>query len=124
MGLRWVYVLKSGKKSAPVTGTPVVQPIPKVSKDATDAAYVSMGSATVSPHHEVFGKISSSPSRTIGRILKADIKDEVKYWANVKLCYVNSANPPLQVAEGFVRRIRNGQVINKVGMVNRRRLVT
>lgn len=34
-----------------------------------------------------------------------DIKGEVDYWTNVVLCHVLGANPPLQVMEGFIRRM-------------------
>lgn len=38
---------------------------------------------------------------------------------DVVVCYVTRANPPLQVVEGFVRKIWKDQVIDKIGMVNR-----
>lgn len=35
------------------------------------------------------------------------------------VCYVTSANPPIYVIDGFVRRIWNDLEIDKIGMVNR-----
>lgn len=47
----------------------------------------------------------TSSSCSIGKISNSDIEDEVKYWSTTVACYVTSANSPLQVVEGFVKRI-------------------
>ena len=53
--------------------------------------------------------VSGTPSTTrkIGKIHKFMVEEEIKFWENSMVCYVTSANLPLQVIEGFVRRIWN-----------------
>lgn len=34
-----------------------------------------------------------------------DIQEELDYWSSSIICYVVEANPPVQVIEGFLRRI-------------------
>ena len=61
-----------------------------------------------------------SPSiRRIAKISKIDVELEIKYWELSVVCYVTSANPPLQVVDGFVHRIWKDLHIDKLGMVNR-----
>lgn len=91
--------------TAPVLSPPVV---PIVSVAAP-------GSKVVSPQKPVSGM--AIPSQTTGIVLQY-IEDEFNYWATAVLRYVTSANPPLYVIEGFVRRIWKEQVIDKIGMVN------
>lgn len=58
-------------------------------------------------------------SRRIAKIHKEDIQDEINFWSTAVVCYVTSANPPLHVIEGFVRRIWKDQEIDRIGIVNR-----
>ncbi|XP_057532545.1 uncharacterized protein LOC130810484 [Amaranthus tricolor] len=102
VGLSWVYVLKS-------TPTKFVL--------FSSSSSQLPGSANNAPVSAGSGK--PLPSRKIEKISKADVVDEMKYWENSVVCYVTSANPPLYVVEGFVKRIWKEQVIDKKGMVNR-----
>lgn len=102
--LSWVSVVKSSRKKHTPAQSVILVPKP--------------ANGTVSPH-EVYGKPLSPSSRSIGKILKTDIEDKIKFWSNVVVCYVTSGNPSLQVVEGFVRRIWKDQVIDKIDMVNR-----
>ena len=55
----------------------------------------------------------------IVKITFDDIKDEIRYWDTVVVCYVLGVNPPLHVIDGFVRRIWKDLDIEKVGMVRK-----
>ena len=45
---------------------------------------------------------------------------EIAYWPTSVLCTIMRANPPIEVLEGFVRRIWNSYAIDKVIFVRRR----
>ena len=51
------------------------------------------------------------------KISKEDFFNEIKYWESAVICYVIGANPPLQVIEGFVKRIWKNMSIDKVGLL-------
>ncbi|XP_021836936.1 uncharacterized protein [Spinacia oleracea] len=48
-----------------------------------------------------------------------DIQEEVEFWMSVVVCYVVGANPPINVMEGFIRRIWKHLNVDKVVMVKR-----
>lgn len=48
-----------------------------------------------------------------------DVEPQIQFWERAVVCYVTSSNPPLQVIEGFVKRIWKDLDIDKIGMVNR-----
>lgn len=48
-----------------------------------------------------------------------DIKLEVEYWTNVVLYRVLGENPPVQVMEGFIRRVWGKLGIDKIALVTR-----
>ncbi|CAI8604591.1 unnamed protein product [Vicia faba] len=50
----------------------------------------------------------SSTSNKV-KIVLEDIEDEIAYWKSSIVCYMLGANPPLQVLEGFIRRIWKGK---------------
>lgn len=58
-----------------------------------------------------FSSSSSSQSRIIG-----NVQEEIKYWENSVVYYISSANPTIQVIDGFVRRIWKDLEIDKVHM--------
>uniref|UniRef100_A0A803PRU1 Reverse transcriptase domain-containing protein n=1 Tax=Cannabis sativa TaxID=3483 RepID=A0A803PRU1_CANSA len=51
------------------------------------------------------------------KITMDDIEEEVSYWNSTIVCYVLGANPPLEVLEGFARRIWKKKV-DKVGLIS------
>ena len=55
-------------------------------------------------------------SKSKVRITQADIAEEVNYWLPSIVGYVAGANPPLNVFEGFARRIW-GEKIVKIGTI-------
>ena len=57
------------------------------------------------------------PHPTHIKINYSDIEDELKYWESAVICYILGANPPLNVIEGFVKRIWNTEEIDKIGSV-------
>lgn len=46
-----------------------------------------------------------------------DIHEEVEYWSSTIICYVLGANPPLNVMDGYFRRIWGKLGIDKIRMV-------
>ncbi|XP_062109857.1 uncharacterized protein LOC133821725 [Humulus lupulus] len=55
-------------------------------------------------------------TRTV-RINEADIEDEVNFWNSSVVCWVLGANPPIQVMEGFFRRVWKNLGVDKVGLL-------
>uniref|UniRef100_A0A803PT20 DUF4283 domain-containing protein n=1 Tax=Cannabis sativa TaxID=3483 RepID=A0A803PT20_CANSA len=55
--------------------------------------------------------------KTIVKITMEDIEGEIEYWNSAIVCYVLGANPPLDVLEGFARRIWKEKV-DKVGLIS------
>ncbi|KAJ8419826.1 hypothetical protein Cgig2_029726 [Carnegiea gigantea] len=53
------------------------------------------------------------------KIEPQDVQSEIDYWKSTVLCSVIGANPPLEVLEGFVRRIWQACEINKVCLVRK-----
>ena len=51
------------------------------------------------------------------KITHKDVKTELDYWQTAVLCSVLGANPPIEVMEGFLRRIWKTQHIDKICMV-------
>ncbi|XP_062093615.1 uncharacterized protein LOC133799633 [Humulus lupulus] len=61
---------------------------------------------------------SMNQEKTLGiKIDMEDIAEEVNFWQSEIVCYVLSANPPIRVLEGFVRRLWKDQV-DKVGILS------
>ncbi|XP_021858773.1 uncharacterized protein [Spinacia oleracea] len=48
-----------------------------------------------------------------------DIQEEVDFWNSAVVCYVVGANPPINVMEGFIRRIWKHLNVDKVVLVKR-----
>ena len=48
-----------------------------------------------------------------------DVQSEIDYWKSAVLCSVIGANPPLEIIEGFVRRIWQTCEIDKVCFVRK-----
>lgn len=48
-----------------------------------------------------------------------DVEEEINYWSSSLICYVVGANPPIQVMEGFVRRIWRQYGVDKVALFKR-----
>lgn len=46
-----------------------------------------------------------------------DIQDEVDYWNSSLMCYVLGAIPPIQVIEGYLRRVWKNHNVDKVAVV-------
>lgn len=63
------------------------------------------------------GENSGSSKDVNVKITFKDIQLEVEYWTNVVLCRVLGSTPPLQVMEGFFRRIWGRLGIDKIAMV-------
>ncbi|KAJ8429999.1 hypothetical protein Cgig2_033924 [Carnegiea gigantea] len=53
------------------------------------------------------------------RIEKQDVALELEHWSTAVLCGVMGANPPLEVMEGYIRRIWRNLSITKVAMVRK-----
>lgn len=51
------------------------------------------------------------------KITFEDIKSEVDFWVNAIVCHVLGANPPLQVMEGFFKRVWEKYGIDRVALV-------
>lgn len=47
-----------------------------------------------------------------------DIQDEIDYWNSSIVCYVFGANPPINVMEGFFRRIWRNLAVDKVALAS------
>ncbi|XP_062104089.1 uncharacterized protein LOC133815249 [Humulus lupulus] len=60
---------------------------------------------------------STNPGNKKVKIDQADIEEEVNYWKPSIVGYVAGANPPLNVIDGFVRRMWKNDVV-KVGMLS------
>ncbi|KAJ8429723.1 hypothetical protein Cgig2_024975 [Carnegiea gigantea] len=50
---------------------------------------------------------------------KWDVQSEIEYWNSAVLCSVLGANPPLEVIEGFIRRIWQAFEIDKICLVRK-----
>ncbi|KAJ8426050.1 hypothetical protein Cgig2_011267 [Carnegiea gigantea] len=48
-----------------------------------------------------------------------DVTSEIEYWQSAMLCFVLGANPPLEVIEGFIRRMWNAYDIDKICLVGK-----
>jgi len=53
------------------------------------------------------------------KLVESNVVDEIAYWHNAFLCCVLGANPPLEVIDGFVRRIWKGYEIDKVLLIKK-----
>ena len=60
-----------------------------------------------------------SSSKHVVTIVNEDIQDEIEYWSSAVVCYVLGANPPLNVMDGYFRRIWGKQGIDKIAMMGR-----
>lgn len=115
--------LKQGESSAHSAGGMEALNVPVGSSDVArskpDESVGALGNRTVPLLSSQAGIVSSSSPRVIGKISIDDVKDEINFWENSVVCYVTSANPPVHVIDGFVRRIWKDLEIDKVGMVNK-----
>lgn len=48
-----------------------------------------------------------------------DIQDEGDSWSSSLICYVVGANPPIQVMEGYLRRVWKNFNVDKVAVVKK-----
>ncbi|XP_056698601.1 uncharacterized protein [Spinacia oleracea] len=48
-----------------------------------------------------------------------DIQEEIDFWSSDVVCYIVGANPPINVMEGFIRRIWKQLNVDKVVMVRK-----
>jgi len=53
------------------------------------------------------------------KIEPQDIQSEIEYWNSAVLCSVLGANPPLEVIEGFIKRIWQTFDIDKICLVRK-----
>ena len=53
------------------------------------------------------------------KIETEDVALEIEYWQSAVICPVLGANPPLEVVEGFFRRIWKTLAIDKICLVKR-----
>lgn len=92
IGLSWVNVLKGNSQAGMATASKLVvsPPVDPVVRPDDAPPHI-----TPCPPHV----------RKIAKIAKSDIESEIEYWELSVVCYVTSANPPLQVVDGFARRI-------------------
>ena len=61
-------------------------------------------------------EIVTVPLKSKVKITQEDIAEEVNYWLPSIVGYVAGANPPLNVFEGFARRIWGGKIV-KIGLI-------
>ncbi|XP_074318694.1 uncharacterized protein LOC141655516 [Silene latifolia] len=47
----------------------------------------------------------------------SDVKEEIEYWTNSVYCFILSANPPVEVVDGFIRRIWAHLPLDKVSFL-------
>lgn len=52
-----------------------------------------------------------------------EIQDETDYWSSFVVCYVIGTNPPIQVMDGFIRRVWKAYNVDKVVMVKKGRFI-
>ncbi|XP_056691612.1 uncharacterized protein [Spinacia oleracea] len=48
-----------------------------------------------------------------------DIQEEIEFWSSAVVCYIVGGNPPINVMEGFIRRIWKQLNVDKVVMVRK-----
>ena len=53
------------------------------------------------------------------KIETQDVQPEIEFWKSVVLCSVLGANPPLEVIEGFIKRIWQNFDIDKICQVKK-----
>ena len=53
------------------------------------------------------------------KIVEANVADEIAYWQNAVICCVLGENLPIEVIDGFVRRIWKGHEIDKVLLIKK-----
>lgn len=53
---------------------------------------------------EIVNKIARNNPATV-KIDLINIQNEIDFWNSSPVCYIIGANPPIQVTEGFIRRI-------------------
>lgn len=53
------------------------------------------------------------------KITYEDIESEVDFWSNDFVCHVLGANPPLQVMEGFIRRVWGKYEIDRISLLDK-----
>ncbi|XP_074283310.1 uncharacterized protein LOC141607861 [Silene latifolia] len=51
------------------------------------------------------------------RFTAEDVKDELEYWQNSVFCFILGANPPVEVVDGFIKRIWGHLPIDKVSFL-------
>ncbi|KAJ8422180.1 hypothetical protein Cgig2_015761 [Carnegiea gigantea] len=66
-----------------------------------------------------FVPISEINGIKCAKIALDDIEEEIAYWQNAVVCCVLGANPPVEVIEGFVRRIWSDYAIDKVMQIKK-----
>ena len=68
----------------------------------------------VSPLSREKSKKTEVQGDSIVKITYEDIEEEVLFWNSAIVCYVLGANPPVQVFEGFLRRVWKDK-IDRIG---------
>ena len=62
-----------------------------------------------------------NPGKPFVKITKEDLSEEISFWESAVLCNVFGVNPPLQVIDGYVKRIWKNLSIEKVGLLEKLR---
>lgn len=61
----------------------------------------------------------TSPHPKPVKIDMDDVIDEIHFWETFVVCFVMGANPPLHVIEGYVKRIWENKMIDKIDMIRK-----
>lgn len=101
-----------GQATAAISSAPPTAPPPPVS---TFAALVDQNAGTTLSYF--------SPDTINGakcaKLSKDDVEPEVQYWNTAVLCTVLGANPPLEVMEGYIRRVWGSKDLDTISMAKR-----
>lgn len=73
----------------------------------------------IDPVPILFSPENQTENANVVKIGMEDVQLEIDYWNSTLYCYVVGVNPPIQVMEGFFRRIWRNHGIDKVALVKK-----
>ena len=84
---------------------PILQQFEEVVSDLNEERFENVNLDANNDDPVLNVQLNENENQPLVKIDVTDIQDEVDLWVSSIVCYVLSANPPIQVMDGFFRRI-------------------